>query len=273
MTDQTLSGVPETLLLPLYMRALESQRPDALLVDEQAVKLVQENAFDFERIKHAPHDEESQVAVILRSREFDRCVCEFCAHNLDPVVVYIGCGLDGRFERVDDGRVLWFDLDLPEVIALRRKYIGAESERHQFLAYSVFDPTWLARMEPYRARPVLFLAEGVLMYFSGEQVQALVQMLREHFPGAELVCDAFSPFFVWANNRRVARTQFGARCNWAIKHGTDLESWGEGIRLLAEWFPFRSSEPRLKHIAWARNIPLLAKTMGVYHYQLGGKAV
>jgi len=40
ITDQNLSGVAETLLFTLYIRAVESQRPDALLKDEKAVALV-----------------------------------------------------------------------------------------------------------------------------------------------------------------------------------------------------------------------------------------
>jgi hypothetical protein len=100
----------------------------------------------------------------------------------------------------------------------------------------------------------------------------VVLTLREHFPGAELVLDAFSPVFVWANNRRVARTKVGALCHWALKHGKDLEGWGDDICLLDEWYPFSCPEPRLGRAQWVRHIPLLAKTMGVFHYRLGETA-
>jgi len=269
VTNQNLSGVAETLLLPLYFRAIESQRPDALLKDEKAVALVEHMSFDFSRIKQAEHDEESRVAVVLRNREFDRYARDFLARYPEAVVVHIGCGLDARFERVDNDKVEWYDLDLPEVIDLRRKFIGDEGERYHFLAYSMFDSAWLNAVSAHRQRPFLFLAEGVLMYFEEAQVKSLVLMLHDSFPGAELVFDAFSPFFVWASNRRVARTKFGVRCHWALKHGKDLESWGDGIRLLGEWFPFSCPEPRLAHIQWVRYVPLLAKTIGVFYYRLG----
>jgi len=55
----------------------------------------------------------------------------------------------------------------------------------------------------------LYSSAVVLMYFEEAQVKSLVLALREHFPGAELVCDAFSPFLVWANNLRIARTHIG----------------------------------------------------------------
>ena len=107
------------------------------------------------------------------------------------------------------------------------------------------------------------------MFFEEAQVKSLVLTLKELFPGAELVFDAFSPFFVWANNRRVTRTKIGARCHWGLKRGKDLERWRDDICLLDEWFAFRCLEPRLAHVRWVRHFPLLAKATGVFHYQLG----
>ena len=265
---QNLSDVAETLLMMLYIRAVESQRPDGLIKDEKAVALARQMDQDFLRNKLTKIDEETRVAIILRSREFDRHAWDFLARHPEAVVVHIGCGLDARFERVDNGRVEWYDLDLSEAIELRRKLIGGEGARYHLLACSVLDSTWLDAVSAHRQRPFLFLAEGVLMYLEEAQVRSLVLTLKEHFPGAELVFDAFSPFFVWANNRRVTCTNVGARCHWALKRGKDLERWSDGIRLLDEWFPFRSSEPRLGRARWARHIPLLAKTMGIFHYQL-----
>jgi len=268
---QSLSDVAETLLIPLYIRAIESQRPDALIKDEKAVALVRQMDYDFSRIKQDRIAEETRVAIILRNREFDCYGRDFLRRYPEAVVIHIGCGLDGRFERVDNGQVEWYDLDLAEVIVLRRKLIGGEGERYHLLAGSVLDSAWLNAVSSHN-RPFLFLAEGVLMYFEEAQVKSLVLTLKERFPGAELVFDAFSPFLVWANNRRVARSKIGARCQWALKRAKDLECWGDGICLLDEWFPFLCPEPRLGKARWVRYIPLLAKTMGVFHYRLGKTA-
>jgi O-methyltransferase involved in polyketide biosynthesis len=188
------------------------------------------------------------------------------------VVVHIGCGLDSRFERVDNGQVEWYDLDLPEVIELRRKFIGGEGKRYHLLGCSAFDGAWLDTVSAHRQCPFLFLAEGVLMYFEEAQVKSLVLMLREHFPGAELVIDAFSPYIVWANNLRLSITKFGARYHWGLKRGQEIEGWGDGIRLLDEWGYFDRPEPRLDHIRWMRHIPLLARVLRIYHYRLGKAA-
>jgi O-methyltransferase involved in polyketide biosynthesis len=272
ITNQNLNGVAETLLITLYIRAMESQRPDALIKDEKAVALVTQMDYDFSRIKQIKMDEEDKVTLILRNREFDRYARDFLARHPEAVVVHIGCGLDSRFERVDNGKVEWYDLDLPEVIELRRKFIGGEGARYHFLACSAFDLVWLDTVSVQGQRPFLFLAEGVFMYFEEAQVKSLVLALQEHFPGAELVFDAFSPFLVRTNNLRLALTKYGARYLWGLKRGKDLESWGTGIHLLSEWSYFDRPEPRLAHIQWMRHIPLLAKVLSIFHYQLGKTA-
>jgi O-methyltransferase involved in polyketide biosynthesis len=276
-TPQDLSGVAETLLMTLYIRAMESQRPDALIKDEKAVALVNQMHYDFDRVRQVHMDEEDKVTVILRNLEFDRYARDFLARYPEAVVVHIGCGLDSRFERVcseqpDDGQVEWYDLDLPEVIELRRKFIGDEGIRYHLLGYSAFDSAWLDMVSAHRQRPFLFLAEGVLMYFKEAQVKWLVLTLRDRFPGAELVFDAFSPFLIRANNLRLSITKFGARYHWGIWRGQELEGWGGGIHLLDEWGYFDRPEPRLDHIRWMRHIPLLARVLRIYHYRLGKAA-
>jgi O-methyltransferase involved in polyketide biosynthesis len=267
--NQNLSGVAETLLLPLYIRAMESQRPDALIKDDKAVALIKKLNPDASWITKMRVDEDDKVGLVLRNREFDRYARDFLDRYPEAVVVHIGCGLDSRFERVDNGTVCWYDLDLPEVIELRRKLVGSEEARYHFLSCSVFDSAWLNMVSVHRHRPLLFLAEGVLMYFEEVQVKSLFLTLRDQFPGAELVCDAFSPYLIWLNNLRIARTNIGARYRWGLKRGRDVEKWGNGISLLDEWFYFSHPEPRLDHSQWIRYIPLLAKASGIFHYRLG----
>ena len=114
-------NVSETLIIPLYFRAKESVRPDALLVDNAALELVNRIDFDYSRIRLGAHD---QVLIIMRVREFDRMARKFLEEHPGAVVVHIGCGLDTRYKRLEDMQVEWYDLDLPEVIALRRQ-VGA----------------------------------------------------------------------------------------------------------------------------------------------------
>lgn len=111
--SRILEGISETLLITLYARAVESERPDGLIRDEKAVEIVKKLECDFSRLRLHGHDE---VAIIMRMRRFDHQARDFLARNPEAAVVHFGCGLDTRFERVDDGRVQWFDLDLPDVV-------------------------------------------------------------------------------------------------------------------------------------------------------------
>jgi O-methyltransferase involved in polyketide biosynthesis len=205
----------------------------------------------------------------MRMSKFDKHVCEFLARNPNGVVVHIGCGLDTRFERVDNGRVEWFDLDMPDVIALRRKLIGNESSRYHLLAASAFDDSWFEEVSRYKPHAFMFVSEGVLPYFEEAQVKSLFLKLRNYFPGAELVCDAHTPFVIWADNLHLKFAGVKARLHWRLKNPRDVEGWGEGIRLLDEWNYYDDDEPALKAFRWVRLIPALAKSSGIFHYRLG----
>lgn len=263
---QKLSGVSETLLMTLLVRARESQRPDGMIRDEKAVAMVNQIECDFSRLRMQRHDE---VAVIMRMNKFDNHVRDFLARNPDAVVVHIGCGLDTRFERVDNGCVEWFDLDMPDVIDLRKKLISNENNRYHMLAASAFENDWIEEVSRFKPRPFMFIAEGVLPYFEETQVKSLVLKLRDHFPGSELVCDAHTPFVIWADNLQLAYSKVKARLQWKLEHGKDVESWGDGIQLLDEWNYYDDDEPRFKAFRWVRLVPALAKSSGVFHYRLG----
>ena len=277
-TNPNLSGVAETLLIPLYIRAMESQRPDALIKDERAEALVRQLDPETLRKTLALTEDTGRVVMILKSREFDRFAQDFLSRHPDGVVVHIGCGLDTRFERVDNGRVEWYDLDLPDVIELRRKLVGGEGARHHFLACSVLDSAWLDTVSAHRQRSFLFLAEGVFIYFEGAQVKSLILTLRDRFPGAELAFDAYSPIHLLVSNLQTARTGF--RCHWGLWHGQKIEGWGEGtlapheaqrsagVRLLDEWGYFDDPTPRLDHMRWLRPIESLARTIRIYRFRL-----
>jgi O-methyltransferase involved in polyketide biosynthesis len=270
-TDQTLSGVAETLLLPLYNRAMESQRPDAMLKDEKAVELVTQIRLDFSRVRQIPMPELLKVLRIIFTREMDRYAREFLARHPQAVVVHIGCGLDTRFERVDNGRVEWYDLDVPDVIDLRRKLIGDEAGRYHLLGCSVLKDAWLEAVKVHSPHPILFLAEAVFIYFMEAQVKSLVLTLRDHFPGAELVFDGWRPFEVWLGNRyfSLSNSQFAGLMHWGFWRGQEIEGWGDGIHLLDEWGFFDQPEPRMDSFRWMAPIFRLFKPMRIFHFQLG----
>jgi len=266
--------VAETLLIPLYARAMESQRPDAMMKDEKAVALVTQKSFDFTEVRQITMNEALNAMRIMQTREMDRYARAFLSRNPEAAVVHIGCGFDSRFERVAErnSRVEWYDLDVPETIELRRRFIGDEKERYHLLGCSVFGDAWLNTVSAHGRRPFLFLAEGVLVYFEEAQVKRLVLTLLNRFPGAEMAFDVFSPFGVWECNLIISRSKLSARARWGIWHGREIEGWGAGIRLLDEWGVFDRPEPRLHSFRWMAPFYRLLKPIRIYHFQLGKAA-
>ena len=278
-TNLNLSSISETLFITLYLRAMELQRPDVLIQDRKAEALVKKisdaGLNDFGRIKSLHLSKANKLVIILRNQEFDCYARDILKHNPDAVVVHIGCGLDSRFERVDNGYVEWCDLDLPDVIELRRKLIGDEAERYHLLGHSVLDDSWMDLVRMQGQGPFLFLAEGVFMYFTEAQVKSLVLTLRDLFPGAELVFDALSPIHAWRHNLQIHTFKVADQVYWGVWRGQEIESWGSSspaggrIRLLDEWGFFDRPEPRLAHNRWLRPIEALVRTIRIYHFRLG----
>lgn len=267
-----LGGVAETSLIPLFMRAIETQRPDALIRDEKAVELVARMGCAFDHIRQLPMTELLKTTRIMLTREMDRYTQDFLNRHPDAVVVHIGCGLDSRFERIDNGRVEWYDLDTPDVIALRRNLFGDEGGRYHLLGCSVLEDSWLDTVSRHSRRPTLFLADTVLVYFTQAQVKSLMLTLRDHFPGSELVFDGWRPFEIWLVNRLLSPSRFAGLMHWGFWHGQELEGWGDGIRLLDEWGFFDQPEPRLDSYRWIAPLFRLFKPIRIFHFQLGRTA-
>ena len=173
-----LDGVPATLLIPLCMRAVETLREHPIVRDPKAIEILGSLDYDFSHLRRLWM---TQVDTAVRTEIFDEGVRGFLAAHPNPTVVTLGAGLDGRFWRLDDGRVEWFDLDLPEVIALRRRFYG-ESPRNRFLAKSILDFTWIDDVRPRTGGQVLILAEGVLHYFEESAVRRLFAEIAGRLP-------------------------------------------------------------------------------------------
>ncbi|MCG8511577.1 MAG: class I SAM-dependent methyltransferase, partial [Rhodospirillales bacterium] len=147
-----LSGVSETLLIPLWARAAEGKRPDPIFTDTKAAEIVAGVDYDFSKFETAW---KSQVGVAVRTKLFDDAVYEFQSRNPDGVVVNLGAGLDTRPVRIRLGDMTWYDLDLPESMGLRRRFFS-ESDRCRFLSKSILDLSWMDEVER-DGKPVLLI--------------------------------------------------------------------------------------------------------------------
>jgi len=237
--DVKLGEVQKTLFLPLWGRAEESRKKAPLLVDETAVRIIGEVDYDFSPMAQNL-DELTQIAWIQRSLICDRVIGKFLAGFPEGTVVNIGCGLDTTFERIDNGRLKWVDLDLPDVIELRRQFIS-ENDRRKFIARSFLEGDWLDSIE-VRGN-VLFIAAGVFYYFKEQEIRDFILRLVDAFPGSELLFDVCSPTGMRvANKKVVGSTGLGEKSylTWGLEDKKDILSWDARIRLIGTYHYFRN---------------------------------
>lgn len=258
----SLEGVARTLFVPLACRAIESTRPDAILQDARAVDLYQ--GLGGSRDFLLGMNEQDQLFTVMRMRQFDTFARAFLSQNPGGLVVDIGCGLDTRFYRLDDGRLNWLGLDLPEVINLRRQWLP-DANRCKCIAKSMFDLEWLDEVQQSN-KPVIFLAEGVFPYFSTQALKPMITAMAARFPAGELVFDAMAPFVIWLHKGSSVLKRSGVQARWDARNPAELEAWG--LRLLERWGYFDKPEPRLGAASLMRFIPPLANTVYVLRYRL-----
>ncbi len=185
----SLSAVSDTLYIPLLGRAYATAHHPYLLYDETAIALC--DRLDQSIRNMRGQTEYSSLASAVRSRNIDQCVQAFLQGHTQPVIINVGCGLETLYQRNDNGKALWYELDMPEVLALRSRYLP-ETERDRFLAYSMFDYRWMDIVRQAEPQSVLIIASGLFLYFTQDQVVDFIRHLME-LPNATLVFDTLSP--------------------------------------------------------------------------------
>lgn len=224
----TLTPEQETLLIPLYAKAHPG---NPLFFDPKAQEILNQVDYDFTRLR-VPY--KTVILVCQRAKKLDAVARDFLAERPSGVVLHLGCGLDSRFWRVADGKVEWYDLDMQPVIELRRRFYPM-GERYHLIASSVTDMEWLTMVKA-TDRPVLAVAEGLLMYLDEANVRSLFLNLHETFPHCRLVADVFSRMTARSATRHPSLKQTGATIGWGIDDPHEIESWSSGIKLIEEWF-------------------------------------
>lgn len=226
-----LRGPPATMLATLYARALDADAPGSLLHDTYAREIVDRIDYDWASTTITP---KNALSVSLRSAHFDGWTRQFLALHPDAVVLHLGCGLDSRFLRVAPGPgVHWYDVDYPEVIALRQRFYPPHPNHH-VVAASVTDPAWPAEIRD--DRPTLMVAEGLTMYLPEGDGTALLRRIVDRFPSGELQFDTFNWLAIKTQWSNAVVRRSGSTLYWAINGPDDILDAVPGTRLL-QWVP------------------------------------
>lgn len=225
--------VQETLLLPLWGRATETKKANPRIVDKKAVEIVENLDYDFSTITNGIN-EASRLGWVARCLHIDRTVLQFIKKYPEATIINIGCGLDTTFDRVDNGKITFYELDFPEVIELRKSFYQ-DTERHKSIASSFLDKNWYQDIKPPKG--LLCIAGGVLYYSQENQIKEFFISMADHFGQCDFYFDSLSPFGIKMANKQVLKKggmneMSSALCGWGLKPVRSIEKWDKRIKVL-----------------------------------------
>ena len=220
-----LPGVSATMLITLAAKALAAtDAPELQYAGHRSQQILRELDVDPRRFGLNANEVR---AVVLRSQWFGRTVRGFLERHLDGLCINLGCGLDAIFEELaaGDGRFTLVDIDLPDVIAIRRRFF-AETPRRRIIAGDITDSRLFATVPWDRGRPAIVVAEGLLYFLQRAQVESIFHALAEaadaRLANLEIAFDYASPLGAWIVARRPAHRQLGTTFFWTLRNADEL---------------------------------------------------
>ena len=228
-----LGDVQTTALIPLAIKANETLRSNARIKDEKAVEIIRALKVDTK-----PYDKFlSHEGVIARTIMLDQSLKEIIKKNPESVIVNLGAGFDNRFSRVDNGKIRWFDLDLPDMISARKKAFP-ERERVTMITGSILENDWCSEIRKEglsdKGRYV-FLAEGLFMYFTLGEIGKFLTILKENFPeGGILIAEQNSKLLCKHEKQHDTVRNTNAHFRSGTESAKEIAALVDGIKLLEE---------------------------------------
>ncbi len=258
-----LGDVSKTAIATLRCRAIESAKQRPLLRDPMAEycanQLSELMSGEERRLLFARKLSPVLVNyIVLRARKYDAIANEFIINNPSGLVLNLGCGFDTRYWRIDRRDCEYVELDLPEVVALKRE-VFAERLDYQMIGTSVLDPAWMDTGNPDGKRRCLLLAEGLFMYLPKERVISLFRTISERFRDSRMALEVATEQYtkgIWKKVTVVKmRSQLGydagSSYQFGVRNARDLESFGPGLRVIEEWSYVDDPDVRPKILKYA----------------------
>lgn len=224
----------ETLVIPMYGRKMCSELFGGLYRDETAIRLISEIDYDFSLLEKKAESTVQQfgfLEVAMRQNDLAWEVRDYLKQHPKAAVVNLGCGLDATGRNCDNGSCKIYNLDFPDVIAVRNQLLPA-GEREENIGCDLNDTSWFEKIDAKDG--AVFYAAGVFYYFLKEQVKALIEAMSKSFPGGRLVFDAAGKSAVkmmlktWIKDAEIQNV--GAY--FSVENAKqEISTWGENLQV------------------------------------------
>jgi methyltransferase (TIGR00027 family) len=266
-----LSAVSETALLTLKSRIIEAEKEAPLLPDPKGNEILEKIQ------KLLPADTKKRVLdrrfsptltnyIALRARKYDTYVREFL-RNQNGLVVSLGCGFDTRYWRISSGDFRYVEVDLPEVIDLKKELVGP-NPGYRMIGCSVLDPHWISDVAALQKERALFLAEGLFMYLPEKEVAALFERLASTFSRSQLVFETVHHKYtrglrkkmVELKMKRNSGTSAGSSYSYGLRRAQDIEQYAANLKVEDEWSYFEDPDMRPKSMQFLKHLKSFSRT-------------
>lgn len=274
-----INQISRTAFLTLQCHAMDARSRNPILNDRSSLKTLDllksvirdSDSALYQRITTDKIKNSLVKHTALRAKQYDRYIRKFLDLYPAASVVNIGCGLDDRFSRIDNGRVRFYDLDLPDIINIKQQLVPPR-ERYDQIAQSVFEFDWIDRIPEGQ---VILMAEGVFMYCEESDVRALFRNLQTRMDHPEIVFEVFNSKWLRGWRRKSMEVKMKKELKldeetlfrFGISDSDEVEQWRVGYRLLGDWSYFDNLEGSIL-AALARRFDSLRKIQWTVRYQL-----
>ena len=232
-----LGDFQKTLFMPVWARAVESKKENPVLIDLTALEIIDTVDFDFSQMSHNLK-EINQIAWIARCIRFDFIIKGFLKDNPNGTIVNIGCGLDTTYERIKNRSVTWYDLDLPDVIQLRKHFLK-ETDKRKFIESSFLDTDWFNVIP--NDNIILFISTGVFVYFDESKIKEFILKVADRFTDPELFFDVTSPKGVQIANQVIKNSgpDSNSFFKWGLIDKSVITAWDTRIKIVNTYYTFK----------------------------------
>jgi O-methyltransferase involved in polyketide biosynthesis len=241
-----LSEVSHTAILTLVCRVVATEKKDAGLNDPMAAQCLdrlmliatQEEKNRINKWKKMysgiqAHDARRRARTVA---SFDRITNLFISKHPGCNVINLACGLDTRFWRIENGKCKYIELDLPEMIDLKKE-IFKDQLGYELIGCSIFEPAWIDRVTEGGNSDFLLLAEGLFMYLPAEDAARLLQEISRRFERSQFVLDMAPEKYtrgIWKRMIRLESRAWGldVELTFGINHPEDMATFGDGFEVM-----------------------------------------